>query len=142
MDSDCQTASGLANMPAASLVAFYDPWGPADDVAQTAGYLAWIVEPDGGRGSYLLARTSPTMREIPAYKAYRLLEAGPIVLVTTAAHGRANVMTMGFHMMIQHNRPLIGCIIGPWDHSYTALRESGECVICIPGVDLATKVVD
>jgi flavin reductase (DIM6/NTAB) family NADH-FMN oxidoreductase RutF len=82
------------------------------------------------------------MREIPASKAYRLLEAGPIVLVSTAGKNRPNVMTMGFHMVVQHDPPLIGCIIGPWDYSYRALRESGECVIAIPTVDLARKVVD
>ncbi len=82
------------------------------------------------------------MKEIPAHKAYRLLEAGPIVLVTTSHKGRPNVMTMGFHMMVQHAPPLIGCIIGPWDHSYKALRATGECVIAVPTVDLAAKVVD
>jgi flavin reductase (DIM6/NTAB) family NADH-FMN oxidoreductase RutF len=82
------------------------------------------------------------MKEMPADKAYRLLEAGPILLVTTIADGRPNIMTMGFHMMVQHAPPLIGCVIGPWDHSYKALRESGECVIAVPGVDLARKVVD
>lgn len=82
------------------------------------------------------------MRELPAAKAYRLLEAGPIVLVTTAHKGRPNIMTMGFHMVVQHAPPLIGAVIGPWDYSYTALRASGECVIAIPTVDLARKVVD
>jgi flavin reductase (DIM6/NTAB) family NADH-FMN oxidoreductase RutF len=82
------------------------------------------------------------MKEIPPSKAYRLLEAGPIVLVTTSGRGQPNVMTMGFHMMVQHAPPLIGCVIGPWDHSYKALRASGECVIAIPTVDLARKVVD
>jgi flavin reductase (DIM6/NTAB) family NADH-FMN oxidoreductase RutF len=51
-------------------------------------------------------------------------------------------MTMGFHMMVQHDPPLIGCIIGPWDYSYGALRASGECVIAVPGADLARKVAD
>jgi len=82
------------------------------------------------------------MKELPAHKAYRLLEAGPIVLVTTAHKGRANIMTMGFHMMVQHAPPLIGCVIGPWDHSYKALRATGECVLAVPTVDLAAKVVD
>ncbi|MEJ0094879.1 MAG: flavin reductase family protein [Methylocella sp.] len=82
------------------------------------------------------------MKEMPASKAYRLLEAGPIVLVTTTHNGRPNVMTMGFHMVVQHAPPLLGCVIGPWDHSYKALRASGECVIAIPTVDLARKVVD
>ncbi len=82
------------------------------------------------------------MREIAGDKAYRLLEAGPIVLVTTASQERPNVMTMGFHMVVQHAPPLLGCIIGPWDHSYTALRDTGQCVVAIPGMDLASKVVD
>jgi len=82
------------------------------------------------------------MQEMPASKAYRLLEAGPIVLVATVRDGKPNVMTMGFHMVMQHTPPLIGCIIGPWDYSFRALRDSGECVIAIPTVDLASKVVD
>ena len=82
------------------------------------------------------------MNEISASQAYRLLEAGPIVLVTTSLEGTPNVMTMGFHMMIQHAPPLIGCVIGPWDHSYQALKKTGECVIAIPTVDLAETVVD
>jgi flavin reductase (DIM6/NTAB) family NADH-FMN oxidoreductase RutF len=81
------------------------------------------------------------MRSIDASKAYRLMEPGPIVLVTTAQSGKDNVMTMGFHMVVQHSPPLLGCIIGPWDHSYKALVETGECVIAIPGADLAEKVV-
>ncbi len=62
--------------------------------------------------------------------------------MTTTDNGRANIMTMGFHMMMRHAPPLIGGIIGPWDHSYHALRATGECVIAIPTVDLAKKVVD
>ena len=82
------------------------------------------------------------MRYISPSKAYRFLEAGPIVLVTTQHAGTDNIMTMGFHMMVQHDPPLIGCVIGPWDHSYSALRDTGECVLAIPGCDLAEKVVD
>lgn len=82
------------------------------------------------------------MKEFSASQAYRFLEPGPIALVTTRHKGRSNVMTMGFHMMIQHSPPLIGCIVGPWDHSYQALKETGECVIAIPTVDLAETVVD
>jgi flavin reductase (DIM6/NTAB) family NADH-FMN oxidoreductase RutF len=82
------------------------------------------------------------MKEMPVSQAYRLIEPGPIVLVTTSQNGKPNIMTMGFHMMIQHDPPLIGCIIGPWDHSYAALKATAECVIAIPTVDLAQVVVD
>ncbi|WP_158808524.1 flavin reductase family protein [Beijerinckia sp. L45] len=82
------------------------------------------------------------MRDVDPVLAYRFLEAGPIVLVTTADAGRANIMTMGFHMVVRHAPPLIGVVIGPWDHSHAALVETRECVICVPTVDLARKVVD
>jgi flavin reductase (DIM6/NTAB) family NADH-FMN oxidoreductase RutF len=52
------------------------------------------------------------MKEVPASQAYHQLEPGPIVLVTTSHADKPNIMTMGFHMMIQHTPTLIGCIIG------------------------------
>ncbi|MGE5445859.1 MAG: flavin reductase family protein [Ignavibacteriales bacterium] len=82
------------------------------------------------------------MKEIPLSKVYRLIEPGPVVLVTTANKGRTNIMTMSWHMMMEFEPPLIGCIIGPWDYSFAALRKTKECVIAIPTVDLATKVVE
>jgi flavin reductase (DIM6/NTAB) family NADH-FMN oxidoreductase RutF len=82
------------------------------------------------------------MEQIDPGKAYLLLESGPVVLVTTRDGDRANIMTMGFHMVMQHAPPLIGCIVGPWDYSYKALKETGECVIAVPTVDLARKVVE
>jgi flavin reductase (DIM6/NTAB) family NADH-FMN oxidoreductase RutF len=82
------------------------------------------------------------MREIPVSKAYRLIEPGPVLLVTTMDKGRPNIMTIGFHMMVQHEPPLIACIIGPWDYTYKTLRATKECVLAVPGVDLASKVVD
>lgn len=82
------------------------------------------------------------MKNLALSKTHRLIEPGPVLWVTTFHKGRANIMTIGFHMMVQHDPPLIGCIIGPWDHSYEALRKTRECVLAVPGVDLAKKVVD
>jgi flavin reductase (DIM6/NTAB) family NADH-FMN oxidoreductase RutF len=82
-----------------------------------------------------------TMKELPLPKAFRLIEPGPVVLVTTANDERANIMTMSWHMVMDFT-PLIACIIGPWDYSFTALRATEECVIAIPTVDLASKVVE
>lgn len=57
---------------------------------------------------------------LPAEKAYRILEAGPVILVSTrGTDGRTNLMTAGFHMMMQHAPPLVGVIIGP---GITAIR--------------------
>lgn len=82
------------------------------------------------------------MRNYPINKVHKLIEPGPIVLVTTSYRGKPNIMTMGFHMMIQHEPPLIGAVIGPWDYSFKAIKANRECVIAIPGADLAKKVVD
>lgn len=81
------------------------------------------------------------MIELLLSKAFQLLEPGPVVLVTTAHQGKANIMTMSWHMVMDFT-PTIGCIIGPWDYSFTALRTTNECVIAIPTVDIATKVVE
>jgi flavin reductase (DIM6/NTAB) family NADH-FMN oxidoreductase RutF len=83
------------------------------------------------------------LKEIATKNAYRLLESGPIVMVTTRADdGTPNVMTLGFHMMMQHDPALVGMVLGPWDHSFRALRGSTECVIAVPTVDLAQTVID
>jgi flavin reductase (DIM6/NTAB) family NADH-FMN oxidoreductase RutF len=82
------------------------------------------------------------MKEIPLARVFQLIEPGPVVLLTTASKGRANVMTMSWHTMMEFVPPLIGCIVSPADYSYKALRATRECVIAIPGVDLAGKVVD
>lgn len=74
-------------------------------------------------------------------KVHRLFEPGPVVLVSTSDGKRANLMTNGFNMPVRHSATL-ALVLGPWDHSYTALRDTGECVIAIPGRDLLEKVVD
>lgn len=79
-------------------------------------------------------------KELAPSKAYRLLESGPVVLVATSDGQQRNVMTMGFHMMLQHDPPLVGCIIGPWDYSYELLSATGECVLALPTVELAEQV--
>jgi len=38
--------------------------------------------------------------------------------------------------------PEIACVVSPGDYSFSALRKTKECVIAIPTVDLARKVVD
>lgn len=84
------------------------------------------------------------MEELPLSRIYRLIEPGPVVLVTTVRPGeRPNIMTMSYHMVVQDAPPpLIGCSIGPWDYSFRALRETGECVIAVPAADLAEKAVE
>lgn len=77
----------------------------------------------------------------PLGSVYRLLEPGPVVLVTTSINGRANIMTMSWHTMIEFEPPLVGCVISNRNYTFDILQETGECVINIPMVALAEKVV-
>ena len=81
------------------------------------------------------------MKEFPQSKVYQLLEPGPVVLLVTARKGRANVMTMSWHMMADFEPPLLACIVSSANHSFAALRHTRECVIAIPALKLAEKAV-
>lgn len=81
------------------------------------------------------------MKRLPLSKVYQLLEPGPVVLLTTARGGRANVMAMSWHMMVDFEPPLVACIVSNRDHSFAALRKTGECVIAIPAAKMAKQVV-
>jgi flavin reductase (DIM6/NTAB) family NADH-FMN oxidoreductase RutF len=82
------------------------------------------------------------MKDLPLPKVYQLLEPGPVVLLTTACKGRANVMTLSWHMMIEFEPPLVGCVVSSADYSFAALRATKECVIAVPALELAPKVVE
>lgn len=81
------------------------------------------------------------MKNFPLSQAYQLLEPGPVVLLTTAQAGRANVMAMSWHMMMEFTPPLVGCVVSDANYSHDALRRTGECVIAVPAAELAEKVV-
>ena len=81
------------------------------------------------------------MHELPLSKVYQILEPGPTVLLTTEQHGRANVMALSWHMMVEFDPPLVACVVSNADFSFTALKETRECVIAVPSVEIAAKVV-
>lgn len=80
-------------------------------------------------------------RSYPLAKVYGLLEPGPVLLLTTAHKGRANVMAMSWHTMLEFEPPLVGCVVSSRDFSFTALKATRQCVLNIPTADLARKVV-
>ena len=80
-------------------------------------------------------------KSFPLSEVYRLLEPGPVVLVTTSRAGWANVMPMSWHLMLEFEPPLVGCVISNRNYSFATVKATKECVINIPTVPLATKVV-
>jgi flavin reductase (DIM6/NTAB) family NADH-FMN oxidoreductase RutF len=82
-----------------------------------------------------------TKRSYPLSQVYRLIESGPVVLVTTAAAGRADIMAMSWHTMLEFTPPLVGCVVSDRNFTFSRLKATRECVINIPTVELAAKVV-
>jgi flavin reductase (DIM6/NTAB) family NADH-FMN oxidoreductase RutF len=80
-------------------------------------------------------------RSFPLSKVYSLLEPGPVVLVTTARDGRSNIMTMSWQTMMEFEPPLLSCVISDLNYSFSLLKATNECVINIPAVEIAEKVV-
>jgi len=79
--------------------------------------------------------------DFPVYNVRRFLEPGPIVLVSSAHKEQTNIMTMGWHMVMEFSPALVGCLISGANHSHDLIRDSRQCVINIPTVDIAETVV-
>lgn len=79
--------------------------------------------------------------DFPVSEIRRFLEPGPIVLVSSAWRGEANIMTMGWHMVMEFSPSLVGCLIAASNHSFEMVRRARECVINVPTADLAEAVV-
>ena len=80
-------------------------------------------------------------KDFPTHDIRRFLEVGPIVLVSSAHKGKTNIMTMGWHMVMEFSPSLVGCLISSGNHSFEMVKASRECVINVPTQDLATTVV-
>ena len=83
----------------------------------------------------------PNLQEFPLERAFTFVESGPVILVSTSHKRRKNLMTLSWHTLMGFE-PTLGLTLGPWNHSYTALLETGECVVAVPPASLLTKVID
>lgn len=79
--------------------------------------------------------------DFPVSNARRYLEPGPIVLVSSAHRGATNIMTMGWHTIMEFTPSLLGCVIAGGNHSFAMIRGSGECVVNLPTLDMTDTVV-
>ena len=80
-------------------------------------------------------------QDFPVSQVRQFLEPGPIVLVSSAWKGRRNIMTLGWHTVMEFTPSLVGCMIAGGNHSFEMIRRSRECVINIPEVEMAETVV-
>ena len=80
-------------------------------------------------------------RNFPVDKIRRFIEPGPVVLVSSAWKGKMNIMTMGWHCMMEFTPSLFGCIISNANESFEMIRRSRECVINLPTFDMIDQVI-
>lgn len=79
--------------------------------------------------------------DLPVEKIRKFLEPGPVVLVSCRWKDQNNIMTMGWHTVMEFSPSLIGCLISSGNHSYEMIKKSEECVINIPTADLIEEVI-
>jgi flavin reductase (DIM6/NTAB) family NADH-FMN oxidoreductase RutF len=82
-----------------------------------------------------------TKTDFPVDNVRRFLEPGPIVLVSCAHGNETNIMTMGWHMIMEFQPSLVGCYIWDANHSFELIRRSRQCVINVPTIEQAPTVV-
>ena len=75
------------------------------------------------------------MENLNIGRAFTLIEPGQVVLIATRDGQKNNAMTISW-TMVHDFAAGFAIATGPWNHSYAALRETRECVIAIPTMDL------
>jgi len=80
------------------------------------------------------------MEELNIGKAFTLIKSGPVVLITTNDGNKDNIMTISWTMVLDFT-PVFAITTGEWNYSFAALRETKECVVSIPTVDMLDKIV-
>ncbi|NEW88723.1 flavin reductase family protein [Rhodopseudomonas sp. WA056] len=79
--------------------------------------------------------------DFPVSDVRRYLEPGPIVLVSSQWKGERNIMTLGWHVLLEFTPSLIGLMISSGNHSFEMIRSSGECVVSLPTTALTDIIV-
>ncbi len=73
--------------------------------------------------------------------ATRLMNHGPVVLVSSVLDGKVNVTPVAWNMPIKKNPPLVALEIGENHHIYTCIMETGDFVVNIPPASIVSDVV-
>ena len=63
------------------------------------------------------------------------------MLVSSHWQGKHNIMTLGWHTVLEFSPSLVGCMISGGNHSFEMIRKSRECVINLPTTNLTDTVV-
>lgn len=79
--------------------------------------------------------------DFPVERVRRYLEPGPVVLLSSACDGERDIMTLGWHTVMEFSPSLVGCLISAGNHSFELVRRSEECVINLPTAAMVDAVI-
>ena len=80
---------------------------------------------------------------IPLSKAHRIINHGPVVLVTSQAEGKnANIIAVAWITPVSQFPPLVAISIADEHYSHELISLSGEFVVNVPSSGMAQKVMD
>ena len=79
--------------------------------------------------------------DFPVTDVRRYLEPGPVVLVSSKWQNETDIMTLGWHTVMEFVPSLVGCMISSANHTHEMIRQSRECVINLPTTALTDTVV-
>ncbi|MBD8532096.1 MULTISPECIES: flavin reductase family protein [unclassified Massilia] len=80
-------------------------------------------------------------RDFPVEQVRRYLESGPLLLLSSAHEGERDIMTLGWHTVMEFTPSLVGCVIASGNRSFELVRRSRECVLNLPTTALIDEVV-
>lgn len=81
------------------------------------------------------------IRSVELPKAYRLLNHGPVVLVSSAHGADQNVMAAAWSMPLDFDPPKVSVVIDKSAHTRTLVEASGEFILNIPCQRLAAQTL-
>ncbi|MEI2264448.1 flavin reductase family protein [Erwinia sp. CGal63] len=79
--------------------------------------------------------------DFPVANVRHFFEPGPVMLISSALANERDIMTLGWHTVLEFSPSLIGCMISVGNHSHRLIKESRECVINLPTSGLLDTVV-
>jgi len=78
--------------------------------------------------------------EVPLAGCLRLIEPGPVVLLTAQYHGRPGVMTAAWLSPASYAPPRLVVAVNPLSNTHFLISKSQEFIVNIPGRPLAERV--
>jgi flavin reductase (DIM6/NTAB) family NADH-FMN oxidoreductase RutF len=71
-------------------------------------------------------------KPVPLDKAYRLINHGPVVLVSSAHGGARNVMAAAWNMPLDFDPPKVAVVVDARSYTRELIEASGEFVLSVP----------